>query len=155
MTARLGAWCPDGHGSLLYSDAWAPRLYCPHLDHGANGAFFDPGSLESGYVPSQTASAAAAAREERAAAARAKRDAYEAEKAAEAKAEAARRAAPTPRTPRPRPTAGGQPCRCKCGGTTKGGRFLPGHDARFHAAEKRIAAGTGTAADKVMVAPMP
>ena len=23
-------------------------------------------------------------------------------------------------------------CMCSCGGTTKGGRFLPGHDARLH-----------------------
>jgi hypothetical protein len=23
------------------------------------------------------------------------------------------------------------PCECKCGGHTKGGRFLPGHDARL------------------------
>lgn len=29
-----------------------------------------------------------------------------------------------------------QPCGCGCGGMTKGGRFLPGHDARFHAAQK-------------------
>ena len=31
-------------------------------------------------------------------------------------------------------------CQCGCGGQTKGGRFLPGHDAKFHAAEKRKAA---------------
>lgn len=29
-----------------------------------------------------------------------------------------------------------QPCGCGCGGMTKGGRFLPGHDARYHAAQK-------------------
>lgn len=29
-----------------------------------------------------------------------------------------------------------QPCGCGCEGMTKGGRFLPGHDARFHAAQK-------------------
>ena len=29
-----------------------------------------------------------------------------------------------------------QECGCGCGGMTKGGRFLPGHDARFHAAQK-------------------
>jgi hypothetical protein len=34
----------------------------------------------------------------------------------------------------------GQDCGCGCGGTTKGGRFLPGHDARFHAAERAKAA---------------
>jgi hypothetical protein len=26
---------------------------------------------------------------------------------------------------------------CSCGGTTKGGRFLPGHDARLHGELKR------------------
>jgi hypothetical protein len=26
---------------------------------------------------------------------------------------------------------------CSCGGTTKGGRFLPGHDARLHSELKR------------------
>ena len=28
-------------------------------------------------------------------------------------------------------------CICGCGGTTKGGKFLPGHDARFHGLLKR------------------
>ena len=28
-------------------------------------------------------------------------------------------------------------CLCSCGGTTKGGRFLPGHDARLHGELKR------------------
>jgi hypothetical protein len=30
-----------------------------------------------------------------------------------------------------------QPCLCSCGGLTRGGRFLPGHDARLHAELKR------------------
>ncbi len=30
-----------------------------------------------------------------------------------------------------------RPCLCSCGGTTKGGRFLPGHDARLHGELKR------------------
>ena len=31
------------------------------------------------------------------------------------------------------------PCLCGCGGTPKGkkSRFIPGHDARYHAAQKR------------------
>jgi hypothetical protein len=35
--------------------------------------------------------------------------------------------------PRKRPREGHtpRPCLCSCGGTTKGGRFLPGHDARL------------------------
>lgn len=31
-------------------------------------------------------------------------------------------------------------CWCGCGGATKG-RFVPGHDARFHALAKKVAAG--------------
>jgi len=30
-----------------------------------------------------------------------------------------------------------RPCLCSCGGTTKGGRFLPGHDARLYGELKR------------------
>ncbi len=30
-----------------------------------------------------------------------------------------------------------RPCLCSCGGTTRGGRFLPGHDARLHGEPKR------------------
>ena len=39
------------------------------------------------------------------------------------------------KTPREGRTA--RPCLCSCGGTTKGGRFLPGHDARLHGELKR------------------
>lgn len=37
-------------------------------------------------------------------------------------------------------------CLCGCGGMTQGGKFLPGHDARLHAAEK---AGFATVAEHV------
>lgn len=35
-------------------------------------------------------------------------------------------------------TGGRPPCLCGCGGTpaSKGAKFLPGHDARYHAAQK-------------------
>jgi len=39
------------------------------------------------------------------------------------------RAKAPPKTPRP--------CTCGCGGQTRGGRFLPGHDAKFHSAQKK------------------
>lgn len=32
-------------------------------------------------------------------------------------------------------------CECGCGGTTKGGKFLPGHDMKLKGALKRAAAG--------------
>lgn len=37
---------------------------------------------------------------------------------------------------------GRPPCLCGCGGTPKGkkSRFIPGHDARYHAAQKKAAA---------------
>lgn len=35
---------------------------------------------------------------------------------------------PMPRARKPRPP---QACACGCGGQTRGGRFLPGHDARL------------------------
>ena len=38
-----------------------------------------------------------------------------------------------------------QACGCGCGGMTKGGRFLPGHDARFHAAQKKGRLGAAIA----------
>ena len=46
------------------------------------------------------------------------------------------RRSPTPRDPNappraPRPGVEPKPCTCGCGGTTGGGNFLPGHDARL------------------------
>jgi hypothetical protein len=38
---------------------------------------------------------------------------------------------------RPREGRTPRPCLCSCGGITKGGRFLPGHDARLHGELKR------------------
>ncbi len=41
--------------------------------------------------------------------------------------------------------APGPECQCGCGEHTKGGRFRPGHDARFHAAQKRAGQPAGPA----------
>ncbi len=35
-----------------------------------------------------------------------------------------------------RPIRAPQECLCGCGGMTKGGKFLPGHDSKYHAAQK-------------------
>lgn len=44
-----------------------------------------------------------------------------------------------PRAPRkPKPA---QICQCGCGNQTKGGRFVPGHDARLHAWVLRVQRG--------------
>lgn len=144
--AKFGAVCPDGHGPLLSGDSWGDRLYCPSLEHGGNGAFFDPGSAASDFEPVRVKGKAKSERLHReddepgpgiASLVRA--------------AQAARLSKPAKAEPKPRTEKVGRPCDCKCGGTTKGGRFLPGHDARYHAAERRIAAGIGTAADQAMV----
>jgi hypothetical protein len=43
------------------------------------------------------------------------------------------------RTRTPKPGKEPKPCACECGGMTKGGRFLPGHDSKYHARLKREA----------------
>ncbi len=35
-------------------------------------------------------------------------------------------------------------CWCGCGGTTKGGKFVPDHDSKFHSLAKQIARGLAT-----------
>lgn len=40
----------------------------------------------------------------------------------------------------------GRSCECNCGGTTRGGRFLPGHDAKLKSLLLRAAAGGDTEA---------
>lgn len=37
-----------------------------------------------------------------------------------------------PALPKVKKTKVGKPCGCGCGNVTKGGRFVPGHDARLH-----------------------
>ena len=32
-------------------------------------------------------------------------------------------------------------CWCGCGGTTRGGKFVPGHDSKFHSLAKQVARG--------------
>lgn len=48
------------------------------------------------------------------------------------------------RTRKPKPA---QDCSCGCGGQTKGGRFLPGHDARLHGWVLRVERGVCTLRD--------
>ncbi len=145
--AKFGASCPDGHGPLLSGETWGDRLYCPSLEHGGNGAFFAWG--ESGKPPVRVG---VKAKSESLHRARVIDTAMGPGTASLIRAaQTARLSKPAKAEPKPKAEKAGRPCDCKCGGTTKGGRFLPGHDARYHAAERRIAAGTGTAADKAMV----
>lgn len=53
-----------------------------------------------------------------------------------------------------KPKATPRECTCGCGGTTKGGKFLPGHDARFKGALlKRVEDGDEAAVDELLQHP--
>ena len=52
-----------------------------------------------------------------------------------------------PRNTKQAATIDGPKCLCGCGDVTKGGRFLPGHDARYKSALVNKARGGGRAAD--------
>lgn len=115
--------CPDGHGVLYGGIAKDGRLYCPHAAHGGNGRFFQPSEAVSGYAPigggGRPATVDPSYRPPAATAPRAER---------------------SPASPKARPVGGpanGPECLCGCGERTKGGRFRPGHDARYHAAQKK------------------
>lgn len=138
MSVQHGHLCPMGHGVLVERDEWvrAGVLWCPHDEHGGNGRFYratevvygkfnpDAPRVKSEWQLAQDAKAAAARRE---------REGYEMEKRdMEIKPVSVQR--------KPRAAKAPVECTCGCGGMTKGGRFLPGHDARYHAAQKRLAA---------------
>lgn len=55
----------------------------------------------------------------------------------------ARLQASTPPKRNKRRTQAGRDCECGCGGTTRGGRFLPGHDAKLKGALLRQAFAEG------------
>lgn len=46
---------------------------------------------------------------------------------------------PLPRLPKNRSQP--RPCLCGCGSTTRGGRFMPGHDARLYGFARRVESG--------------
>ena len=49
-----------------------------------------------------------------------------------------------PKMPRVRKPKPAQDCACGCGNQTKGGRFIPGHDARLHGWALRVERGICT-----------
>ncbi len=123
--------CPDDGGLLLAHPDWGGRWWCPNAGHGGNGAFFDPGSEDRGVPTDRKAPKPATAGDLAAAVAiagerekQAKADAAKADREERQAKQAARSSRPK-REPRE--------CKCGCGGTTKGGTFLPGHDAKYHA----------------------
>ena len=124
--------CPLDGGALLGHADWGDRLHCPNARHGGNGMMFAPGEwLEavpvenrgpSAHTTARVAEATEKATQHRAAMAAAKEDTS--------------RALPVDKTPRTRTRGEPRPCKCECGGMTKGGTFLPGHDAKYHSRMK-------------------
>lgn len=141
-----GLLCPEGHGLLLERDDWTSQgvAWCPSEEHGGNGRFFRRQEVAEGWFDPDKPHAKTAAQielEERAAArARERQEVWMAKATAPKKAKAEK-------APRTRAAKEPKECKCGCGGMTKGGMFLPGHDARFHAAEKKAAAEAAGAAE--------
>lgn len=136
-TRRWGLLCPEDGGILLSHPDWGDRLWCPSNGHGGNGRFFDPATVQEGY---ETDMPAAGLTEKQEAALREAKAAPVTKPAARpARAERpARETTPGQRSPRD--------CECGCGAQTKGGRFIPGHDAKLHARQRAEAKAAAAAA---------
>ncbi len=130
-----GLLCPEGHGLLMKRDEWTAKgvAWCPNDEHGGNGRFWRLTEAEEGWFdPTQpiAPSEAYLARLARAEAQRIEREQVaEEHRIADARRH---RMATTPKE-RAAKVKTPQNCLCGCGGQTKGGRFIPGHDARYHA----------------------
>lgn len=147
MTREYGLLCPDGHGVLLETDEWTAKgvAWCPNAEHdvtdGTSGRFFRRQEVVNGTFDSnQPRQKGAAIMEREAQAKEAERQRQEVWDMAIRKASADK----APKAARVRAVKEGKDCGCGCGGQTKGGRFIPGHDARFHSRVKLlVAAGIG------------
>jgi hypothetical protein len=124
---RWGLLCPLDGGILLSNPDWGERLWCPSNGHGGNGRFFDPTETQEGLE--NVAGAGLTAAQEAALAEVGTEAAPAPARPRTAKGEATE----TKRAPRSRDP---RQCECGCEGMTKGGRFLPGHDAKMHARQK-------------------
>lgn len=118
-----GQICPDDGGLLLEHADWGERLYCPNNGHGGNGRFFDAAEVKEGWVTMSTGDGSGLTESQ----IRRMRADSQADPASDAAAEAnVVKAVRAKRTKDPRD------CECGCGAQTKGGRFIPGHDAKLH-----------------------
>lgn len=143
---RWGLLCPDGHGILLENPDWGDKVWCPANGHGGNGRFFTPAEVQEGYevagaglTEAQERRLKAAGNEMRDAAAGVATEADAPKRKERKVAEAATEA-------KPRKGKDPRDCECGCGGQTKGGRFIPGHDAKLHARQKAEAKAAAAAA---------
>lgn len=135
-----GLLCPQGHGLLVQRDEWHKRgvAWCPHSDHGGNGRFWRLNEAEEGWFDPTRPIEPTEAQKERERLAMERNAAFTAyleEKKAKATRMAKEKKEAAPKAVKPP-----QDCLCGCGGQTKGGRFLPGHDARYHARIKSLEA---------------
>lgn len=139
-TKTWGMLCPEGHG-LLVTVKGTDKMYCPNNAHNGRPkthpegaaeptpAFFDRAAVGEGYTMAKDLAQGTGltAKQIKQMQAAAQADVDAAEAPADAPAAKAPRAARS-RTP--------QPCADGCGGMTKGGKFLPGHDAKLHSRQK-------------------
>lgn len=131
MSRQHGLLCPEGHGLLIQREEWHAMgvAWCPHSEHGGNGRMYRLQEVEEGWFdptrPAAPSAAYLAKREE------AHQRALEAQEIREQR-ERERRVAKEAKPKAEKKAATPQDCLCGCGGQTKGGRFIPGHDARYH-----------------------
>jgi hypothetical protein len=131
-----GLLCPEDGGLLIERDEWTRQgvAWCPNNDHTGNGRFWRRQEVEEGWFdPTRPPAPTEAhlARVAKAAQQAAEREQYtEAQRIADAKGK--RRMTDSDATKTPKAAKPPQNCLCGCGGQTKGGRFIPGHDARYH-----------------------
>jgi hypothetical protein len=145
-----GHLCPDGHGLLTPREEWTAKgvIWCPSAEHSGNGRFYRLNEVAEGwFVPgTRTVSAEYLANQQ---AAHERSAEWEAERVRRSK-ERERAMAKEKAAKTTAPKAGATPrdCLCGCGGQTKGGRFLPGHDARFHGRIKTLTGQFGLSHDE-------
>jgi hypothetical protein len=101
----FGAYCPGCGGELLAHPDWS-RLWCPSNRHGGNGLFVMTQDAREVKMPKDG---------------KPKSVPGGIDKVAEEVKAAAPRTRGVPKE-----------CLCGCGGMTKGGRFRPGHDAKYY-----------------------
>lgn len=144
--------CPDGHGALLDGE-WGGRLFCPHIGHGGNGRFFAPSELEDTMGLHAAGPAPKPGKKVEGAKNSPPKPMDDELLPGESLGPVVNPdGSPTETTIRiltgkimketlaPKYKAKVGPlCLCGCGDFTKGGKFRPGHDARYHAAQKKAA----------------
>lgn len=143
MARQWGLLCPEGHGLLIEREDWTTQgvSWCPHSDHdvteGTSGRMYRRQEVAEGWFDPDKPHAKTAVQVEIEARV-AEREVERQEAWRMATAEKAK--TKKPRAERVAKVVEPKDCMCGCGGQTKGGRFIPGHDARFHSRVKALVA---------------